>query len=315
MSGANVNAMRMRTRRARFAAHRTPAGFVGMLIAVFFAASAFAQPASPVPDQAPAESAHIGVFGDSLADGLWVGLRWHLRGDGRIAGIEQLSEVSTGIANWVYRDVSETMAEQLARARYDIAVVMIGSNDMQGIRAEDGTVHRFRSPGWEAVYRGRVRTLIAQLHDHGAQVIWTGLPVMRSARYDANVRHLNTIFEEEAEAAGAVYVSTRAPSSDANGAYSGYLEDAAGVPRLMRADDGIHFTLPGYRRIAGPVADLVDAALVDPELGAPRRATAGAERYEGLIELFIEGEAYICTPASEAELDAALNPEARRSRE
>lgn len=266
------------------------------------------------PRSASSEPVTIGVFGDSIADGLWVGLRWQLRGDPRIGDIVQLSEVSTGFANWTYRDVAAKTADQLSEDRYGIAVVMFGSNDMQGIRTGDGRVHRFRSASWEEVYRERVRTVLDQLHEHGAQVIWVGLPVMRSTGYDANVRHLNAIFEEEAEAAGAVYVSVREVSSDADGAYSGYLETGSGVPRLMRADDGIHFTLPGYRRIAAPVAAVVDAALADPEIGRPRPSEPEADPWESLVRLYIEGEPYICTPASEAEIDAVLVPEAHASR-
>ncbi|TGY87554.1 DUF459 domain-containing protein [Marinicauda algicola] len=266
------------------------------------------EPASPAPPVT------IGVFGDSLADGLWVGLRWQLRGDNRVADVVQLSEVSTGFANWTYRDIAAKTEEQLGLGRYDIAVVMFGSNDMQGIRDGTGSVHRFRSAGWEAVYRERVRIVLDLLHDHGAQVIWVGLPVMRSAGYDANVRHLNAIFEEEAEAAGAVYVSTREVSAGPDGGYSGYLEDASGTPRLMRADDGIHFTLPGYRRIAAPVAAVIDAALADPELGRPRPAEPETPAFESLVQLYIRGEPYVCLPASEAQIDAALSPEARRSR-
>lgn len=274
------------------------------------AAQAHAQPVENEPER----PVTIGVFGDSLADGLWAGLNWQLRGDPRIGDIAQLSEVSTGFANWTYRDIAMKTEGQLAERRYDVAVVMFGSNDMQGIRAEDGHVHRFRSSGWEAVYRERVRTVLTQLHDHGAQVIWTGLPVMRSTGYDANVRHLNAIFQDEAEAAGAVYVSIREVSSAPDGAYSGYLEDAAGTPRLVRADDGIHFTLRGYRRIAAPVAAVIDAALADRQLGRPVPAEPGQPAFDSLVQLYIHGEPYVCLPASEAQIESALNPQARRSR-
>ena len=264
--------------------------------------------------QAPAarEPVTVGVFGDSLADGLWMGLRWHLRADARVREVVQRSRVSTGLTNWVYHDVAETLASQLEAARYDIAVVMFGSNDMQGIR-KDGRVFAFRSPGWEEIYRARIQTVTAALHDHGAQVIWVGLPVMRSAGYDANVRHINEMVEEEALLAGADFIETRSISADAGGGYSGYLPDRNGIERLVRADDGIHFTLAGYRRLALPVVRRVEAALADPALGRPPEPEPAEADYDGLVQLFIEGEPYLCAPASPDEIDAALSPPPRRS--
>lgn len=263
---------------------------------------AYAQDAVPSPRT-------IGVFGDSLADGLWIGLRREMRGDAHIGEILQLSEVSTGLANYVYRDVAEKTREQLAETRIDIAVVMFGSNDMQGIR--DGTVvHRFRSRGWEEVYRRRVRELIGMLQTHGAQVYWVGLPVMRSNGYDANTVYLNAIFEQETAAAGAVFIPTRQASADAAGGYSAYLPDAAGTPRLMRADDGIHFTMPGYLRIAAPVTEAIRTGWDDPR---PLMAAAGPAVLpppaptvlDGLLDLTLNGQAYVCRAVDPAQPVAA----------
>ncbi|MGJ3230950.1 MAG: SGNH/GDSL hydrolase family protein [Oceanicaulis sp.] len=264
------------------------AGLAALSAAILCAAAAHAQEPAPGPETPQT----IGVFGDSLADGLWIGLRWAFRRDPRVAEVEQLSEVSTGLANWVYRDLSVKTADQLSRARYDVAVVMVGSNDMQGIRDEAGGVHAFRSPSWERIYRARIDDILTQLMDHGAQVYWVGLPVMRSARYDANTQYLNALFQEHAEAAGAVYVDTRAVSAAADGRYSGYLPDAAGVDRLMRADDGIHFTLPGYRRLAEPVAAAIEYGWANPQ--SARAAEAEPFSMLDQLEIMVDGEPWVC---------------------
>lgn len=262
----------------------------------------------------PPRPLRLGVFGDSLADGLWAGLNSRLRRDERFESVDQLSEVSTGLANWVYRDIEAKTADQLQDAQYDIAVVMFGSNDMQGIRDGEGRVHRFRSDSWEAVYRERARIVMGQLHDHGAQVIWVGLPIMRSAGYDANVRHLNAIFREEAEAAGAVFVSSRAASADPEGAYSGYLEEN-GIPRLMRADDGIHFTMRGYRRLALPVVQTLEAVIEDPELGRPEPTEENVLAAHGLVEQIINDELYLCAPTSDGTLQTLFGLPLAQTRE
>jgi len=273
-------------------------------LAVAFCAAglmSFASLASDTADEsAPAElEVHrIGVFGDSLADGLWVGLQRGLRRDPRAGEIIQLSEVSTGLTNYVYRDISEKTRDQLALDDYDTAVVMFGSNDIQGIRTDRG-VFRFRSASWEAVYRERIRDIITQLQADGSEVIWVGLPVMRSEGYDDNTVYLNGIFREEVEALGGTFVSTRAASADETGAYAPYLPDSQGNPRLVRADDGIHFTLGGYTRIAAPVVDAIQYAWDNPAPPEPALAEAGTGGRQipaDWLDLSLNGQAYICQP-------------------
>ena len=260
------------------------------------------------PTETPVER-RIGVFGDSLADGIWIGLQRGLRGDDRAGEIVQLSEVATGLTNYVYRDISEKTRDQLSQDDFDTAVVLFGSNDIQGIRTDHG-VHRFRSTGWEDVYRQRVRDIVTQLQADGSEVFWVGLPVMRSTGYNANTVYLNAIFEEEVEALGAVFVDTRPATSDDSGEYAPYLPDARGTPRLMRDDDGIHFTLAGYTRMAAPVV-----AAIRDEWENPRQHTAPAEiadaapqRPSGWIDLLINGEAYICQPVSGDEILFSSSP-------
>lgn len=263
---------------------------VFVLCAVIWFGQVSAQPPSQAP---PPEDQVIGVFGDSLADGLWIGLNRAYRNDPRVTDVARLSEVSTGMANWVYRDIAEKTADQLAGRQYDVAVVMFGSNDIQGIRDDAGGVHRFRSPSWETIYAARVDQIIGQLQAHGAHVYWVGLPVMRSERYDRNVQYLNAIFRERAAALGAVYIDTREIMAGPDGGYTAYLPDRAGVDRLVRSDDGIHFTLPGYVRLAAPVLAAIEDGWRNPP---PPPLTPEEERAErlGLVELITDDGPYVC---------------------
>ena len=278
-----------------FGRFRAAAG--AMLAGLCLIAGAVAEEADPTLDAAAVEPAPqtIGVFGDSIADGLWIGLTGAFRSDPRVERVVQLSEVSTGLTNWIYRDISTKTADQLAQGRYDVAVVLFGSNDIQGIVDEAGAVHPFRSAGWEAIYTARIDDVIGQLKDHGAIVIWVGLPAMRSARYDGNVQYLNTLFEARAAAAGVRFVSTREASAGPDGGYSAYLPDARGVDRLMRADDGLHFTPPGYRRTAAPGAAAIEESWLTP----PAYLTQTRDAAEALISRLevIDGQLWACVPA------------------
>lgn len=248
----------------------------------------------------------IGVFGDSLADGMWVGVTYHTRRDDRIASVERLSEVSTGLTNWVFKDVGVKTAQQLSQAQYDIAVVMFGANDMQGIRDNEGGIHPFRSDSWEAIYRERINILIDQFKDHGAQIYWVGLPTMRSQRYDGNVQFLNSMFRQEAEAAGITYIATREQSAIPDGRYSAFLQDSQGIDRLARVGDGVHFTLFGYRRIAVPVVEAIEYGLDHPDFQT-HLAEVEDERMD-IFEMTMEGDLWVCYRQDNREDDMAMTP-------
>mgnify|MGYP006273242275 FL=1 len=272
----------------------------------------------------PPEPVTIAVFGDSLADGLWTGLYRAFRNDPRVAEIEQLSEVSTGLSNWRYVHVGEATREQLQTRDVAVAVVMFGANDIQGL-VHQGRVHPFRTEGWERVYRARVREVVRVLQDHGARVYWVGLPRMRSDRYDANTVFLNRLYRAEAEALGAVFIPTRAVTSGPDGEYSAYLPDASGRARLMRADDGVHFTLRGYQRLAAPVAAVMEADLDEAMQQRERRRRVaaflrstpvfdGARRLdEAVIAARFDEADWLCRPAEPGEIEA-LDPFADRRR-
>ncbi|WP_019960125.1 SGNH/GDSL hydrolase family protein [Woodsholea maritima] len=269
---------------------------LGLSLALALVAGAAAQD-EPRPERDPVT---VGVFGDSLADGLWAGLYWHLRNDPNIAEVLQLSEVSTGITNYTYVDVADKTRDQLAEHHIDIAIFMFGANDMQGI-AEDGAVYNFRSAGWQEIYAARIDELTTMLREHGAQIAWVGLPRMRSDRYDNNTIFLNGIFQSRAETFNYPFLEIRSATMAEDGSYNAYLPDGAGTPRLIRADDGIHFTLRGYRLMSAGVADWVSdqaEALRYLPLERPAPVPADLAALNDALSVVIDGQAYMCRAVS-----------------
>ncbi len=198
----------------------------------------------------------IGVFGDSMADGLWAGLYRQLR-DGKSYEVVRYSQSSTGLTNYQYVDVQQKTVEQLADKHIDIAVVLFGANDEQGILS-GGAVYAFGTEGWRAVYTQRLEALVALLRQHGAAVYWVGLPKMQRAEYDRKAGLLNEIYQEQARALGVSFIPTVPVTVGPDGGYDAYLSNSAAErPRLMRAKDGIHMTMAGYLRIAEPVSELI----------------------------------------------------------
>lgn len=195
----------------------------------------------------------IGVFGDSMADGLWTGLYRDLRGYPGVT-VTQFSEVSTGLSRYDYVDVQAKTARQIAEKPVDVAVILFGTNDAQAIEI-DGRIHPFGSDGWKAAYAKRVDDLVGLLRSSGAAVYWVGLPRMKRDSFDGRMTLINEVVAARMAALGVPYIDTVALTSNAEGDYEAYLSDAEGRRRLMRANDGVHMSGAGYQRISGAVSD------------------------------------------------------------
>ncbi len=201
----------------------------------------------------------IGVFGDSMADGLWAALYRDL---GNLDGVDvvKFSEVSTGLSRYDYVDIQAKSTRQLAERPVDVAIILFGTNDAQAI-VVDGQIHQFGSDGWKAAYARRVDNLVELMRSRGAEVYWVGLPRMKSSGFDGRMAIINEVVEARMTALGVPWFDTVALTSNEAGGYEAYLSDDRGRRRLMRAGDGIHMSMSGYMRMADPVADRLKADL------------------------------------------------------
>lgn len=236
-------------------------------------APATASAAAPGPVGAPAGlraaaadgTLRIGVFGDSMADGLWTALYRDLDGEGGVEVIK-FSEVSTGLSRYDYVDIQAKTAGQITAQPIDVAIILFGTNDAQGIEL-DGAVHAFGTPGWRAAYARRVDDLVSLLRGRGTAVYWVGLPKMKRESFDEKMRLINEVVGGRMRALNVPWIETTSVTVAADGGYEAYLPEVpGGRPRLMRAHDGIHMTMAGYLRIAAPLADRLraDAGLDQP---------------------------------------------------
>ena len=254
---------------AKAAAPKRPTPVLAAVTPVSLA-SAAAGPAQAIP--APqGKVLTIGVFGDSMGDGLWQGLYRHLHQAGQV-DVVRFSRASTGLTRYDYVDIQAQTTTQLAQRHVDIAVVMFGTNDEQGI-IDHGKVYAFNTPAWQAAYGARIDALVALLRGQGAAVYWVGLPKMEKAGFDQRAGILNALLESRARALGVPFIPTVPASVDETGQYDAYLRVAGQAhPQLMRARDGIHMTPAGYLRIATPVAERIRRDLA----ASGRQAVAAA---------------------------------------
>lgn len=231
---------------------------------------------TPLTERMAKGQLRIGVFGDSMADGLWTALYRDLNGKPGVS-VTKFSEVSTGLSRYDYVDIQAKTTRQLDAQPVDVAVVLFGTNDAQGISL-DGQVYPFGSDGWKTAYAKRVDDLVALLRSRDIAVYWVGLPRMKRESFDAKMTLINAVVAERMAALDVPYIETTALTANDEGGYEAYLPTDSGRRTLMRANDGIHMSMAGYLRIGDPVAATLkhDAGMdrPRPEAASPGLAAA-----------------------------------------
>jgi hypothetical protein len=218
-------------------------------------------------DQSAYDIRRVLVIGDGLAGGLGAGLTRLAEAQGDLEIVNRFQE-SSGLARPEVYDWAEALPKIMAGKDFTDAVILIGVNDRQPIRAGDAR-YDFGTPEWAQAYRANAERLLEVLNLAGVKIRWVALPPMGDARYDADMQAVAALQRQAAEAKGVAYVDLRRDFSAPDGGYTDTGPDDTGVVRKLRASDGITFYKQGNNRLA----QLVLAAL-DKEQEPPKPAMA-----------------------------------------
>jgi hypothetical protein len=214
----------------------------------------------------------VGVFGDSFGEGIWAALYWKLPKKDHYQ-VFKFAERATGFTRYQSANLEEKAAAAIASQPVDIAVISFGANDTQGIY-DNGHVYPLLSPNWKVAYGRRVARYVGLLRAQGAMVYWVGLPKMRSPEFDGQIAAMNDFYSIEMAALDVPFLPTGALSVDGKGEYSIRLPDPKTKKDvIMRADDGIHMTIPGYERITEPLVGRIKAYVASSRDMAKAAAT------------------------------------------
>lgn len=208
------------------------------------------------------------VAGDSIADGVWGGLYRKLLRDKRYEIVRKARNSSGFVAfDWVeeLRGVEEFK-------RADAVIFLAGTNDRQSLVRQGKPRFLFGTKEWEEGYIERVSALMQALKQQNIPLVWIGLPIARKDEFNKDSRYLNGLFAQAAAKTGVHFIDIWGMFADKDGQYSAYLPDEEGRNRLLRDNDGIHFTPRGYEMIADAVLQTLQkrvpafqqAAMSDP---------------------------------------------------
>ena len=187
------------------------------------------------------------VFGDSVAKDLYNGM---LKSLGKDESFEVLrkTKVSSGVVRDDFYNWQDAVNATLAEGRLDIAIFMLGINDLQQMRSSGGRFEPL-SPEWLEIYKSCVDNIVKAFQEKGTAVYWVGLPIVRSPRLSRGYTQINQIVKERMDVAGARFIDIWDGFADANGAYSAYGPDISGERRKMRKGNGIHFSTRGNEKL------------------------------------------------------------------
>jgi hypothetical protein len=213
-----------------------------------------AQPATPAAAQDAPAPVYIVVIGDSLAEGVWGSLyrRFYRT---RAIRIVNAATASTGFNRTPYED---TLRDALGRNPADLLVMLSGANDAQDAWGLDGgPPAAFGTRGWHDLYRRRVRRFLDLVRDRSLNLLWVGLPVMRSPGFEARIAQVRDAQRELCAEYGVPFFDMQPVTCDDEGAYTNLKRDDQGRMRLTRYEDGVHFTEFGYELIGEMILQYV----------------------------------------------------------
>lgn len=200
---------------------------------------------TPTPPPRPTSPAGLRVWADGDSTSYFMSY-WFLALTS-MAGAVQVQpaaeyKISSGLLTGP-TDWPQKIAEDMAVYQPDLVVFMLGANDA------------VLNPDPER-WRERVGAVMDQFHETADWVVWVGEPIMGPNRPDLNraLPGMNQVVAEEAaKRPWAIYVDTWDLMADTSGAYAQSLPDSGGVVVVLRADDGVHFSSAGGRRLAEAV--------------------------------------------------------------
>jgi hypothetical protein len=231
-------------------------------------AAAVVTPAPTLPPEAatpvfsPDNPLDILVLGDSLAGfALPSMLNQAVAGNKSIRVVYE-AHVSSSIAQPVYYnwpvEIKRIMATQLLERGkpFDLAVVVIGSNDAQTIKS-GGRYYDFGSDGWNDLFRARAVEFMTIVSDGCGRVFWCGVPPMRKEGYRDRMVVLNGLYGELTLGFENIRSVPLDFLGDENGLYA-QTKVIGRAERVVRSADGVHLAFPGAELVVNRLFELID---------------------------------------------------------
>lgn len=191
----------------------------------------------------------VQVWGDQMGDGLQEGLAELLTAEPRL----QLDKKHRWLGGMMKSDIDaeiKTIDAGLATTPPHIVVFILGAGDRIPLRRANNRRVGVGSDEWKEEYARRVDLVMRALRKRSVAVFWVGLPVMRRSDANDDAEMINELIRSRALANGVRFVDIFSSFAGPDKSYDANGPDLAGKIRLLRDNDGVHFSGAGYRKLA-----------------------------------------------------------------
>ena len=215
---------------------------------------------------------HLLMIGDSQMHSIANGLK-KLIGENKSIEITDIAIHSSGFVRGDYYNWEkklENVFKEKETGYYHASVVLLGMNDYQDIYTPSSLLIR-ETKDWEVKYKERIAKVLNVLLSNTKKVYWLGLPLVRRATYNDDLRYIDRIQREVAEEYELANLERISLASIAPGdgvPYTDTIQKEDGtIVSLMKAD-GIHYTNQGGEYVMeGFAKDLYTAWFIKPKEG------------------------------------------------
>jgi len=225
----------------------------------------------------PTEPMRVLIVGDSLAATGFGALLEDKLDAHPLVTCYRKGKSSSGLARPDFYDWQDQASRQVEFRKPDLVIVLIGGNDGQDIPPWKGSKRvQWGSDGWPAAYRVRVDDMLTRVStpqpdsdgvtpELGAEVVWLGLPVMGMRSFERKLVLIREVQEQAvADFPRARYLATNDYLLDEDGAMLVRAE-VDGKVQALRAEDRIHFSMPGSEFLSARIYPEILATLHLPE--------------------------------------------------
>lgn len=221
-------------------------------------------------DAIPDEPYKVLLLGDSLAaTGFGAMLEKKLDDHPNVVCYRK-GKSASGLARPDFFDWHAEGKRQIKAREPDLVIVIMGGNDGQDLVKKRGSkrVH-WKDEAWPVVYRERMDTFLEEISAPGRKVMWLGLPHMGLRSFEKKLVLIRQVQREavEALAPDATYLDTVPYTTNDDGAtLATAVVRSRKKPQKLRAEDKIHFTMPGSQYFADRIYPDVLHVLALPDV-------------------------------------------------
>ena len=186
------------------------------------------------------------VVGDSLAVGVGMGLREELQG--KEIDLRERGKTSTGLNSPKFYNWEQQLRTFLRQDSPDVVVGIMSAND-----AHNGS----GSESWRQSYKIKAHNFMKIATDAGVPVFIVGLPPMGKDDFSRRAYVANQALQDACQdVPGSFYVDAWSLFAGDQGQFLNS-KNINGQVLSLRANDGVHFTMTGYRLLARHILDQI----------------------------------------------------------